>query len=93
MWAADLDDASATTLSEPKFVAVDKLEDVLQAAKTSQRKEKSLTATLCAQEKEKPGVRKLTSATASDVDAWLSELKQRSRPDDSKKPFCNDEQF
>ena len=39
IWAADLDDASATSLSEPQFVAVDKLDDVLPAAKASQRKE------------------------------------------------------
>ncbi len=93
IWAADLDDASATSLSEPKFVAVDGLDDGLRAAKASQRKEKSLTATLSAQGKAQPGVLKLTSATASDVDAWLSELKRRRRPDDAKKPFCNAEQF
>ena len=93
MWAADLDDESGTSFRESKFVAVDKLDEVLQAARSSQRQEKSLAAMLRAQGKETPGVRKLTSATANDVDVWLSELKRRRHPDDANKPFCNAEQL
>ena len=49
IWAVDLDDASAKSVSAPKFVDVEKLDEVLQEAKKSQRKESSLIGTLRAQ--------------------------------------------
>ena len=86
IWEAEQDKTSATNLVEPKFVVVDNIQEELGAARASKNKEISLIATLRAQEKVLPVVRNLTSATASDVDVWLCELKQR-------RPFCNAEQF
>ena len=73
MWAADIVDTFAKSVAETKFVVVDKLDDALQAAKASQRKEHSLIATRRAPDQEQPGLRKLTSVTAEHVDAWLCE--------------------
>ena len=93
IWAADDDDVSNASAIETKFVAVEKLDNVLKEAKASQRRETSLSTTLRTHGREPCNVRKIKSATAADVDAWLHELRHRRRPDDPSKSFCNDEQF
>merc|ERR1712086_1107910 len=93
IWAAEDDDVTTASATEAKFVAVEKLDNVLKEARASQRRESSLSTTLRTHGKEQSSVRKIKSATAADVDAWLHELKHRRRPDNPEKSFCNDEQF
>ena len=92
-WAADASDAPVKTPVEPSFPVREKLEAVLEEARKSQRKERSLGATLRDAEEREPSLRALTSATAEEIDAWLAELKQRRRDDDATKPYCNKKQF
>ena len=67
---------SSAGRSEPKFVQVGELKEVLQAARQSQRKEKSLSSSVkCALEKE-ASLQELSSATAEDVQTWLEKIKK-----------------
>ena len=69
MWAADSSGLSTKAAVEPTFMVVEKLEGVLEEARKSQRKEKSLSATIRAAEEHQPSLRSLTSATVAEIDS------------------------
>ena len=68
---------------------------VLDAARKSQRQEKSLIASVKEAEGRDATLRSLTSATPDDVQQWLDELKTRRNTEGRLKGrlVCNDEQF
>lgn len=76
-------------------LAESELSAVLDEAKKSQRREKSLTASVKDAEERGVSLRCLTSATADDVQRWLDELKVRRNKEGRLKGrlVCNPEQY
>ena len=76
---------------EPEFVSVGCVKEIVQAARDSQRREKSLSGAVKEAIEQDPSLRALTSATPDDVSRWLAVIK-RERNEEGKL-LLNPEQY
>ena len=74
----------------PQFIAPKSVEQVLAAATASQKRERSMKASLDEAERDAE-LRSLTSATAEDVQKWLDNLAKRK--DKKGRPVANAKQY
>ena len=76
---------------EPTFVHPKAVDQVLQAAKTSQKRAKSLHGAMQDATSRDAGVRELTSATSEEVQTWLENIKEERN--DEGRLLLNVEQY
>ena len=87
----DRQECDASQIQEPKFVRIDKVDEVLAEARKSQRKERSLAMSMRESEERLAGVRTMDAATPDEVQRWLAELKIRRQK--NGRLVCNAKQF
>ena len=76
---------------EPEPVTLDSVNEILQAAQASQRREKSMAGAVKEAAALTGTLRELTAATSEDVRRWLKEIKVERNAEEKR--LLNDEQY